>query len=561
MDGLITVNNIIMVISILGMLIWFFFKGAPEFFSKIKGNPHGEYQEPQLAAGFGVLGTFIGIATGLLLFDSSNIEESIPDLLSGMRTAFFTSIVGMAMSLYLKLKQDAAKKQYVEDDVDDEANIATLIGYLKSKEKNDVEYRNLLLEKITSSNELLKNTISDSITQMTKSLVGEGDSTLIGQIKISRTDIIDNQRRIKEEIERGNQQLITEFREFANTMAENNTKVFIEALNETMKDFNNKLQEQFGENFKQLNIAVGRLLDWQENYLHTVEEVTENQKIIFNGINEIKDSMSVMEKSASGITESAGHLTDIIVTANEFENRLTIALENLHNVGEQAIESIPNIQEFIINATNAVNDYANDSIDSIKDTAEETTEIIKNNIEKNNSDYIKNLNQLSKKSIDNINSITEKLNSNTEALDESINEIIEEIGALSDTFVENMENNSTEITETSREYQRNLQIVLEQTVNSIQEASNSLNQDSSRLTEMVSKRIEQMMNDNNKNLQEASNRLGEDLDKKLTESLNSLGIALSQISGKFVEDYSHLAEALKKIISITNSLNNSKYGR
>ena len=78
---------------------------------------------------------------------------------------------------------------------------------------------------------------------------------------------------------------------------------------------------------------------------------------------------------------------------------------------------------------------------------------------------------------------------------------------------------------------------------------------------MVSKRIEQMMNDNNKNLQEASNRLGEDLDKKLTESLNSLGIALSQISGKFVEDYSHLAEALKKIISITNSLNNSKYGR
>ena len=33
-----------------------------------------------------------------------------------------------------------------------------------------------------------------------------------------------------------------------------------------VREFNDKLSEQFGENFKHLNEAVGRLLEWQEHY-------------------------------------------------------------------------------------------------------------------------------------------------------------------------------------------------------------------------------------------------------------------------------------------------------
>jgi len=41
-------------------------------------------------------------------------------------------------------------------------------------------------------------------------------------------------------------------------MAENNSKALIEALQEVIRDFNAKINEQFGENFKQLNEAVGK---------------------------------------------------------------------------------------------------------------------------------------------------------------------------------------------------------------------------------------------------------------------------------------------------------------
>ena len=50
----------------------------------------------------GVLGTFIGIAWGLLHFDTDNIEASVPKLLEGLRVAFITSILGIAGSIALK---------------------------------------------------------------------------------------------------------------------------------------------------------------------------------------------------------------------------------------------------------------------------------------------------------------------------------------------------------------------------------------------------------------------------------------------------------------------------
>lgn len=56
---------------------------------------------PSAISTLGVLGTFLGITFGLLLFDSNNLTQSIPKLLDGLKTAFFTSIAGMVGSLIL----------------------------------------------------------------------------------------------------------------------------------------------------------------------------------------------------------------------------------------------------------------------------------------------------------------------------------------------------------------------------------------------------------------------------------------------------------------------------
>ena len=56
---------------------------------------------PSLISTLGVIGTFAGITVGLINFDTGNLDKSIPLLLEGLKTAFFTSLAGMLGSLIL----------------------------------------------------------------------------------------------------------------------------------------------------------------------------------------------------------------------------------------------------------------------------------------------------------------------------------------------------------------------------------------------------------------------------------------------------------------------------
>lgn len=52
----------------------------------------------------GTLITFCGITYALMEFDVNNIDDSVPLLLTGMKTAFISSVVGMSASILLRLK-------------------------------------------------------------------------------------------------------------------------------------------------------------------------------------------------------------------------------------------------------------------------------------------------------------------------------------------------------------------------------------------------------------------------------------------------------------------------
>lgn len=56
---------------------------------------------PTLISTLGVLGTFYGITMGLLAFNAEDLDHSIPGLLDGLKTAFYTSLCGMIFSMIL----------------------------------------------------------------------------------------------------------------------------------------------------------------------------------------------------------------------------------------------------------------------------------------------------------------------------------------------------------------------------------------------------------------------------------------------------------------------------
>lgn len=68
---------------------------------QIKSKQNWMEQLPALISTLGVIGTFLGITVGLIAFNSNDLDRSIPLFLDGLRTAFFTSLLGMAGSLIL----------------------------------------------------------------------------------------------------------------------------------------------------------------------------------------------------------------------------------------------------------------------------------------------------------------------------------------------------------------------------------------------------------------------------------------------------------------------------
>lgn len=85
-----------------------------DILSSFTGN-HKDFKNS--IVGLGLLGTFLGIFLGLQDFNPNQIQESIPPLLEGLKTAFWTSILGMSVSMFLSifellfLKKDANKDE------------------------------------------------------------------------------------------------------------------------------------------------------------------------------------------------------------------------------------------------------------------------------------------------------------------------------------------------------------------------------------------------------------------------------------------------------------------
>ena len=138
--------------------------------------------------------------------------------------------------------------------------------------------------------------------------------------------------------------LIGTFNEFATQMAENNTKALIEALEEVMRDFNAKISEQFGDNFKQLNEAVGRINEWQEQYRQQMDKLAAEFRIAAASIEKSRESLEIIAARSDAIVSSAAKLDPILEAIQHQINLFEDNLEAFQNLANDARSAFPIIQ-------------------------------------------------------------------------------------------------------------------------------------------------------------------------------------------------------------------------
>ena len=607
----------------------------------------------------GVIGTFLGICLGLANFDSTEIESSVPQLLQGLKTAFWTSFIGTSWAVFLNIRYSSKDKE--ENDEEEEVSLLKLqieelqklnsnfynlieenkkgkdslyqinkemldaikvnnimqeqlsqIEDLKAikgelillNQKQDIrdeilnkvleslnsskivledinslkEILNTIIEKQNNKDEQIKTILEkfeklqensnlqveklgkieeytfslDDIYNSLENLNEKADSQIsqlenleklnvleeiknnidnqLEDISVTNTNIVtkleslekydsnifvnsskslDFISSIHSKIEehknifnnfmdnssRENSELILAFKEFSNYMLEENSKAFIEALNKTIRDFNINLVETFGSNFKQLNEAVAKLLDWQEHYKDTIELTTENQKTIFNSFRNIETELDNFNQKTKGINNVVSELSLATKEALEQNYRFNDSLEVLAQLDNQVKELLPNFIKINSNLD-----------DNLKTFSEETNKIT-----------------------DELKDFTSNLGSSLDKSKNQVNKLLEDTIKSFSTTIEKSEENNKEI------------------VRNISEKIKTLNDE-------LDKNIKEKINKIDNFLKEQVQKT----DNALKDNLNDVIKMLGNISEKFAEDYGPLANKLREIVQLPNLIENDK---
>ncbi|WP_336014500.1 hypothetical protein [Fusobacterium polymorphum] len=609
----------------------------------------------------GVIGTFAGICIGLADFNSNEIEKSVPLLLQGLKTAFWTSLIGTSLAVFFNVWYSFKDKKDIEDEEDEipllklqikelqsisekfnsflenqainNNSLKNLTEFFNNNEdknlkkfeeiKNELKVLNDKQEKTNSFYEtsLLKLEILDEINKkydknienfalcnenisvlkensilnleenkklnsnttetLTKlELLEKVNTNTLGKlesIEKINTDtlnknssifknielLLDNFKNYKDEFsnffkasESQSRELITAFKEFATYMAEENSKAFIEALNKTIRDFNNNLIESFGSNFKQLNEAVIKLVDWQEEYKQIIETTTENQKVIFNSFNGIEKELQTFTSETRNINSIVSELSTLTKESMEQNIKLNETLNVFSKLNNQAKELIPNLIEINNNVENDIKTFNNYSSELISNLDSFT-----NNLQTNFSQYIDDINKGIKGSTDNIieimqdsikkieNNFNKSLENTDLKLKETSENIFIGIEKFNSDFSNSMKEQLDKFINNNENYSNEINKLLKNTIETMEDNERN----NSKIIEENIKQIEKLNNALSNVLKEHVDNIEKELAESLNTSLNSLGEVMAKISDRFAKDYGPLADKLKEIVELSNN--------
>ena len=301
-------------------------------------------QAPTILTTLGIFATFFAIALGLLRFDSVNIQESVPALLDSMKTAFWASVFGVGGALTFNFRRLIEKTDYVdESDINQEL--------LK-------ELKGLRVENNQNVKELTKAKIDES----------ELNQEFLREVKELR---VENNHNLKELTKAQNDAL--------DKISKSSSEELIKALQEVIKDFNAKINEQFGENFKQLNDAVSKLLIWQEQYKGYIDISTKSLTTLTQNVKTFIDQFGVVVENSSVITSNSETFINNAQSFKDIAEHLDVTLDNL-NLQRLAIQSqIENLSKLVSKASNDL-PKINDQILGIADTMQNSATNFNNHV-------------------------------------------------------------------------------------------------------------------------------------------------------------------------------------
>ncbi|MCW9710144.1 MotA/TolQ/ExbB proton channel family protein [Avibacterium sp. 21-586] len=600
-------------------------------------NSRKESTVPNLLTSLGILGTFTGIVVGLLNFNIDNIDQSINTLLAGMKTAFLTSVIGLLLSICLKITYPLLR------------DIIRNIFY----KKNNKQEQSLDIDKIINNIYLQTDILQQqgkSIEQLTLSLGGDNESSVIDQLKLLRTDlsdknktlasqiepIITNSNAILEVMEKSHTKQLTfqsalwdklegtfsfqnsildklenfpsfqdtilskfedslssqaamlgklekssafqdtildklenfssfqttlwdKLENFSQLLSRSATEAVIQALNNVISDFNKNLTEQFGENFKELNKAVGDLLNWQVHYKQQLNEMINLFDKKISSLSQTEQAILNIENSAKSIPVLINELSEVIQFNQQQIKGLNIHLEAFSELKENAVRSIPEIQNQISLMLKNTSSANQEFIDVIKENSQifshslsQSSEQFIESVTKSGQNFTTSLVTSSTQLTDSIDKNQQQLIQQSNILEQNSQVMVKHQKSLVEQQQKSIEQIMTFISEWQKKLDTHTTDVQQRFTQSLDKMMQIHMEENSRLMGRLEKESESALIRTGESIDKQIKALDKALETELERVIGDMGRALGSISGQFTKDYKSLVDAMNRIVSQSN---------
>jgi cytochrome c556 len=126
-------------------------------------------------------------------------------------------------------------------------------------------------------------------------------------------------------------------------LSEKSANEIAQVLAYSVDRFNQTLLDNFGQNFKELNLAVEKMLDWQENYKSSIELTEQGLEKSLVAIEEFEKIMSKHDE----VLKIFQQLQTIIKTFDTQTKTMSQHLKTYKTLGDEAKEMTPKIANFL----------------------------------------------------------------------------------------------------------------------------------------------------------------------------------------------------------------------
>jgi methyl-accepting chemotaxis protein len=376
--GIETIAGIVVIIIVAFWGIWYLRKGKDEI------NKSLFELIPNLFPTIGILGTFVGIAIGLYSFDTSsgNMDRSIENLLEGLKTAFYVSILGVFLllifSVYSSIKRE--KLGLLSDEAEAMNKLVVeLQGLRADLSTTDINgnqikagnlFRDMYKELINQSNalETFSTDLALTITSDFGKILNNPEVGVVAELRL-----------VKQEIEN----LGTKLQSPATDMTQNIVKDLQESMGKMVEDFKSSVSGDTKNEMEKLATILGQAGGSLSEFPAKLQNMTDNLNENFRGLQDVVKEISkqTLDQSASStmvMRQQVEEMSEILKSkvGDLQEGQRSLIGEQSRNL--QVSEALLSAFNDSIQQMNGLSIGVTNSINKLNEAQAELTTIITN---------------------------------------------------------------------------------------------------------------------------------------------------------------------------------------